>query len=109
MRTAQELVFAEEYARAAGWSFEWQDDDASCSGCDCDNPECDCSAGRPHETLGCVLRTSEPSCYNGRGQATGGAVLSSLWGICGVTAEYRRVVEAELALEAMNAELTVAR
>jgi len=47
-----------------------------------------------------ILRTSEPSCYDGHGNSVGGAVLASLGGICGADSNYRRVVEAELALEA---------
>ena len=96
MACAKALAEAELAAEANGWECEWQDDDAGCSGCDCGSKDCACSAGTPHETLGCVLRDEH------------GKALASLWGICGATDSYRRVVEAELASEAL-AELNTER
>ncbi len=101
IRGAIALAKAEEHARNTAWEFDWVYDEDGCIGCDCDNEECACSSGADHETLCCILRTSEPSCYDGHGNSVGGAVLASLGGICGADSNYRRVVEAELALEAL--------
>jgi len=101
LRSAKALAAAKTYAREQGWTYAWEYDSDGCIGCDCGSSECDCASGADHETLGCILRDSEPSCYDSWGRPTGGAVLASLWGICGATSEYKRVVEAELALEAM--------
>lgn len=89
-RCAKQLAEAEAYAQDRQWSYEWPWDDAGCSGCCCENPECKCSSGEPHETLGCVLKDEH------------GKVLESLWGICDPSQSYVRVVEAELALEAIH-------
>jgi hypothetical protein len=86
-RCARELAKAERDARALGYSFEWVDDE--CIGCDCDNPECECSSGEPHESLCCIIRDE-----NGR-------VAGSLGSICKPSREYARVVEAEVASEAL--------
>jgi hypothetical protein len=89
LRGAQALAQAEEYAAAKDWGYSWDYDRAGCIGCDCDSADCACSTGEPHETLVCFLRTYD------------GEVLEALGGICGATPEYSRVVEAELALQAM--------
>jgi hypothetical protein len=89
--TARKLAKAERDARALGYTFEWEYDSDGCIGCDCDSPDCDCSTGEPHETLGC--RMIHPD--TGRG-------VRSLWGICKPSREYRRVIEAELALEEVS-------
>lgn len=88
-RCARQLAKAERDARALGMYYQWQNDIDGCSGCDCDSLDCDCSTGVQHETLGCVLYSAE------------GKHLESLWGICNPSWEYRRVVEAGLAMEAL--------
>lgn len=88
-RCAKSLAQAETYARDENWRYDWDQDRDACIGCDCGSGECACSTGEPHETLTCVLRDEHAH------------VLASLGGICEPTAKYQRVVEAELALEAM--------
>ena len=100
-RGAKRLALAEQYAKDHDWVFEWEYDQDGCSGCDCGSTECACASGDEHETLCCILRDSEPSMHDSYGRPRGGAVLASLGGICSVTSDYRRVVEAELALEAV--------
>lgn len=80
-RCAKQLAWAERYAQLNGWSYEWKDDDVPW---DADGPE-------PRYLLGCILRNAS------------GTVLASLWhiGLNRLNDPYRRVVEAELALEAM--------
>ena len=87
---ARKLAKAERDARALGYTFEWTDDIDGCIGCDCDSPECDCSTGEPHECLVCLMRDSN------------GKVVQSLGSVCKPSREYRRVVEAELALEEVS-------
>lgn len=88
-RGARQLAQAEARASALGYEFNWVSDVEGCSGCDCGNEECDCFSGNLHEVLGCIAVDAD------------GEEKASLWGICGATREYRRVVEAELALEAL--------
>ena len=88
-RGAKALARAEQWARDTNCEFTWEQDNEPCIGCDCGSADCACSSGADHETLGCVLRDSD------------GKILASLWSICGATREYKRVVEAELAFEAM--------
>jgi hypothetical protein len=87
IRSAIAMASAEEWAMDNGYFFDWINDDNGCSGCGCESDDCSCSSGEPHETLGCIMRSDE----NDHAQ--------SLWGICGADANYRRVVEAELAME----------
>lgn len=89
-KCALDLAHAERQARNQGYTFEWEYDCDGCSGCDCGNKACKCASGEEHETLACVCRTAF------------GKVAASLCGICEPSKEYRRVVEAELALEALN-------
>ena len=89
IRCAKGLARAETEASRFGWVCEWLRDDSGCSGCDCGSEDCDCSTGKPHETLGCVLKDAN------------GDTLESLWGICGPSQSYARVVETELASEAL--------
>jgi hypothetical protein len=84
-RCARSLARAERYAREHDFSFEWQYDDAGCSGCSCESDSCKCSTGESHETLGCIARDSE------------GKIFASFWGICEPSQDYRREIEAELA------------
>jgi hypothetical protein len=86
-RCARQLAKAERDAAALGYYFDWNEDD--CIGCDCDNPECPCATGEIHESLCCIVRDE-----NGKG-------LGSLGSICSSTREYRRLVEAKLASEAL--------
>ena len=89
---ALNLARAEQCARDNDWNAEWERDADGCIGCDCGNANCKCNSGEPHEVLGCVLKDSD------------GNHLASLWGICEPDNAYRRVVEAELAAEAMANE-----
>ena len=84
---ARLLAKAERDARALGYTFEWTDDIDGCIGCDCDSPDCACSTGESHECLVCLMRDSHGIC------------CQSLGSICEPSREYRRVIEAELALE----------
>lgn len=77
-RGALALARAEAEAAARGWRVEWEGDP---------EPYEDEDA---REVLGAVLRDLD------------GHVLASLWGIADPTREYQRVVEAELALEALE-------
>ncbi len=89
-RGARRLAKAERDACALGYTFEWEQDQDGCIGCDCDDPECKCSTGEDHECLVCLMRDSA------------GSVVQSLGSICGPSREYGRVIEAELALEELN-------
>jgi hypothetical protein len=89
-RSARQLAKAERDAVALGYQFEWRNDDEGCSGCDCGSDDCACSTGVDHETLGCLMYAPDSK-----------DAVQSLWGICNPTREYRRVVEAELAMEAL--------
>ena len=88
--SARRLAKAERDARALGYMFEWQDDCDGCIGCSCDSPECDCSTGEPHECLVCLMHNSRGVC------------CQSLGSVCEPSREYRRVIEAELALEEVS-------
>ena len=95
LRCAHELFIAETDARMQGFYFEWSEDDG-CAGCDCGSDDCQCSftggvVTEDHRPLVCIAY-SEP----------GGEVRASLGGICGADANYRRVVQAEVALEALS-------
>jgi len=92
-RCATAMASAERYAWEQDWAFEWSYDIDGCIGCDCGSEECACSTGTPHEVLVCELINDDRE------------HLTSLGGICGPTADYRRVIEAELALEAMSREV----
>jgi hypothetical protein len=87
-RCARELAAAERYAQRNGWQYEWVDDPDWDGKTLCCHEEPQCPP--PHEVLGCVLRGAE-----------GRSVLASLWSIGDPSPEYKRVVEAELAFEAM--------
>jgi hypothetical protein len=80
---AVQLARAEARADSLGWTAEWTfDADADLSWMS------DSEREQEHEIEGCILRDSE------------GRVLASLWGIVDADSAYRRVVEAELSLEA---------
>lgn len=79
---AWELAKAEQTAIEREWSFFWTpDDDADWSFINDDEY---------HEVYGCILRDAE------------GNTLASLWGILDPDRNYERVVQAELALEALQ-------
>lgn len=88
LRGARALADAERAARKQGFYWVWLRDWEECSGCDCG--ECPCATKEPHETLGCILKNEF------------GEILASLWSICEPSREYRRVIEAELALEVLE-------
>ena len=90
-RCARQLAAAEREASELGYYFEWYDDWDGCIGCDCDSPDCECSTGEPHECLVCQIFA--PDCES---------CAASLGSICKPSTEYRRVIEAELALEALS-------
>lgn len=82
---AASLARAEEQAQGAGLRFEWVADEyPDLSWMD------EAEAARDYEVLGCVV--CDPA----------GQHLASLWGIVDADANYRRVVEAELAAEALE-------
>jgi hypothetical protein len=81
--TATRLAKAEQYAIDHGWSVEWQNDPESYQMGDAEDTP-------PNEVLWAALRDED------------GNVLASLGGIGDPSREYGRVVEAELALEAMS-------
>jgi hypothetical protein len=82
------LARAERYARDHDWETEWKwDDDADWSWLDQKGFEKE--KAKDHEVYYAVLRNKN------------GTVLASLGGIFDPSREYQRVVEAELALEAM--------
>ncbi len=89
-RCARELAEAEAEAIERAYVFEWINDDEPCIGCECGDETCDCYTGAPHEVLGCIVRANP----NDR-------PLAALFGICGATPAYRRLIEAELAMEAI--------
>jgi hypothetical protein len=97
MRCARALARAEAYAYKHDWNYQWGED--SCIGGDCGEIEtCEhpCCQGTEHECLWCSLADAN------------GKHLASLGSICEPSAEYKRVVKAELALEAMPASTTAA-
>lgn len=86
---ALSLAKAEAYAEAAGWSFRWEYD-AHGHMCMRDHDEwCREGCRKEHEIEGC-------SVVDGRGEE-----LASCWGIIDACRDYRRVMQAELASEAM--------
>lgn len=87
METARVLAHAERYAREHSWYVNWISDQGSCIGCECGSADCACSTGEPHDVFVALL-------YNENDE-----LMESLGGICQPTAQYRRVIAAELALE----------
>lgn len=88
-RCARQLAKAERDARALGYTFEWDDD-----------PDGYDSQARKEGVQTCESCV----CLDGEDPADGDRnrhVLASLGGIWDATREYQRVVEAELALEAL--------
>lgn len=88
-RGGLDLARAEREAERRGWHVEWvPDDDADWSWLD--QPGFEKEKARDHEVYGAVLKDRH------------GNVLASLWGIFDPDSKYQRVVEAELASEALS-------
>ena len=87
---AAELARAEDWAQRSAMEFEWVADD---------NPdrswESDVGYSGPGEYSACLLKRECPCC--GRMET-----IESLWGIVHADNDYRRLVEAELALNATS-------
>lgn len=81
-RGAKALARAEAEASARGWRVDWEGDP--------ELPDHDIPDYEPKEVLGAVLRDEH------------GSVLASVWGIMDPDRNASRVVEAELALEALE-------
>ncbi len=84
LRCAIQLAQAEVWAAAHGVTFKWMPDE------DADPTDWDGEGPIGESAEGCVAKCAS------------GGVLESLWGIWDASEEYRRVVQAELALEAMG-------
>jgi hypothetical protein len=90
MACALRLAEAERDAQLMGWNIEWEWDEAGCLGCECGSNACNCFTRKPHETWYATLKDGA------------GRILTSFGGICEPWPDYRRVVAAELALEAFE-------
>lgn len=88
-RSARALTAAEKGAKAKGLKFHWEYDQDGCSGCECGYKDCRCANGTCQPEV-CIVYSPEDK------------QLASLSGICGVTSDYGRVIEAELAQEALE-------
>jgi hypothetical protein len=86
IRCAVELAQAEQYARNLGWEFEWEFDE-----CPDLSWMSDEEREQEHEVLCCRIPDPENTRYS----------LASLCGITDPDSNYRRVIEAELASEAI--------
>lgn len=108
VQRARDLAVAEAEARRRRWSFAWEWDDQAWI-CDAfgESHKLWCKNARrrrecQHDVLGCVLVYGyEYSDRSGRRD-----VGPSLWGIIDPTDAYQRVIEAELAQEALAEERT---
>ena len=90
-RSASDLARAETYAAGHDWEFTWEPDfDADASFVDTWDSlaQADWNS-TDHECEVCILRDSD------------GNILSSCGGIFDADSDYRRVIQAELALEAL--------
>ncbi len=84
---ALRLAKAEQKARDLGLNFNWEDDPDGWP----EGGVCSCGCGRKIEMCeGCVVRDED------------GNHLASLWAIWDADTDYRRVVRAELACEALE-------
>lgn len=83
MRGARELARAEAEAASRGWRVKWEHDSEPYDMGDMETEH-------PKEVLGAILVDES------------GRQLASLWGIADPSRNYGRVVEAELALEALG-------
>lgn len=92
------LARAEMHAQNEGWDVRWTEDE----GADWDWMD-DSKANEPHEAFCADLFGPEPEPCECCGNQARRPLLASLCGIFDPSDEYRRVVAAELALEAMEA------
>lgn len=83
-KTALALAKAEREAEERGWSYGWPDDPEEWD-CDCGSSDC-----KPNEVLCCLL-------YDAQGE-----VLESLGSIGDPDRDYSRLIEAELAWQALD-------
>lgn len=83
VQCASELARAEAHSHEQEWEVEWVPDTQA------DPLDWDGEGPMGVEASGCILRASD-------------GVEESLWGIWDASPVYRRVVEAELALEALS-------
>lgn len=89
---ALRMARAEDAAQHLDWVYEWEEDiDRDLSWMDAAERE------NEHEVLCVILRSAD------------GEVLASLGGIVDADRDYRRIIEAELALEADAHEVLIAR
>lgn len=86
IRCAIELAKAEEYARGLGWEFEWEPDQSPDLSWMSDEER-----SQEHEVLCCRIPDPSNPKYS----------LASLCGIVDADRNYGRVIEAELAIEAL--------
>lgn len=91
-RCAVEMARAERDARKRGIDFTWEYDSDGCVGCDCGSDSCACATGEPHRVETCYAIIETESI---------GECVASLSGICEASGDYKRVIEAELASEAL--------
>lgn len=101
LRCARQLAQAEAWAQAEGLEYVWEDD-PDCTEDDFEFPE-DKAHVREHGAVGCILYRP---CPDHGADCKHAEHLASLWGITESLNNrerdnYRRVVEAELALEAI--------
>lgn len=97
IRCAKYLATAEAYARNSEWEYRWEDD-------------WDIGSHKKYYGKGSVYEVSEPeTCESCLLLDADGEVLESLGCIDDADKNYRRVIEAELASEAMDRELEHAK
>lgn len=99
MVCAKQLAEAEAWAEDSGLEYVWQDDD-EIAYCCCGDPHCKYHEGSKHDwsTDFCrLIRLCPEHGYD----CLHAEVVASLGGIIDPSDEYRRVVQAELALEVM--------
>jgi hypothetical protein len=88
IRCARLLARAEDYARDSCYYLTWEPDE--CIGCGCGETEqCPCCCGDSHMCECALLHDKD------------GSVIAALGSICNADGTYRRVIAAELTLEAM--------
>jgi hypothetical protein len=85
---ALSLARAEAYAEAMGWEFCWEYDECFYGYCN-EWLGCQDDCKKEHEVLFCLLKDAD------------GTMLQCLGGIADADRNYRRVIEAELAAEAL--------
>jgi hypothetical protein len=90
-RTARELARAEKYASDHNWQFDWEDDWSIGSHKDYFGKGSAYEDSEPRTCESCALISED-----------GNSVLASLGCIDDASDSYRRVIEAELAVEALH-------